>query len=109
MYMTVERNLHIEVIDNLNVLPMKLSSLPKAFGVEELKKGWFPHHFNTRENQNYVGPYPEATYYGHDFMGEKERNELLEWLSERKDEVFDFRKEMLEYCRSNVDILRQEI
>ena len=48
-----------------------------------------------------------ATYYGHDFMGEKERNELLEWLSERKDEVFDFRKEMLEYCRSDVDILRQ--
>ena len=26
---------------------------------------------------------------------------------ERKDEVFDFRKEMLEYCRSDVDILRQ--
>ena len=49
-----------------------------------------PYHFNTRENQNYVGPYPEATYYGHDFMDEKERNELLEWLSERKDKVFDF-------------------
>ena len=48
-----------------------------------------------------------ATYYGHKLMGEKERNELLEWLSERKDEVFDFRKEMLEYCRSGVDILRQ--
>ena len=107
MYMTVERNLHIKVIDRLNFLPMELSALPKAFGLEELKKGWFPHHFNTRENQNCVGPYPEATYYGHNFMGEKERNELLEWLSERKDEVFDFRKEMLEYCRSYVDILRQ--
>ena len=107
VYMTVERSLHIKVIDSVNFLPMKLSALPKAFGLEELKKGWFPHHFNTRENQNHVGPYPVATYYGHDFMGEKERNELLEWLSERKDEVFDFRKEMLEYCRSDVDILRQ--
>ena len=54
-----------------------------------------------------MGPYQDATYYGHDFIGEKESNELLEWLSERKDQVFDFRKEMLEYCRSDEDILRQ--
>ena len=40
-------------------------------------------------------------------MVEKERKELLAWLSERKDDVFDFRKEMLQYCRSDVDILRQ--
>ena len=52
MYMTVERGLHIRVIDSLNFLPMKLSALPKAFGINELKKGWFPHHFNTQENQN---------------------------------------------------------
>ena len=38
MYMTVERNLPIKVIDSLNFLPMKLSALPKAFGLEELKK-----------------------------------------------------------------------
>ena len=107
MYMTIELDLHIKVIDSLNFLPMKLSALPNAFGLEELKKGWFPHYFNTRENQNYVGPYPDAQYYGHDFMSEKERAELLEWLSERKNDVFDFRKEMLEYCRSDVDILRQ--
>ena len=107
MYMTVERGLHIRVIDSLNFLPMKLSALPKAFGINELKKGWFPHHFNTRENQNYDGPYPDPKYYGHDFMGEKERKELLAWLGERNDDVFDFRKEMLQYCRSDVDILRQ--
>ena len=59
MYMTVEPGLHIRVIDSLNFLTMKLSALPKAFGINELKKGWFPHHFNTRENQNYVGPYPD--------------------------------------------------
>ena len=107
IYMTVEGNLHIKVIDSRNLLPMKLSALPKAFGLEVLKKEWFPHHFNTRENQNLVGPYPEATYYRHDFMGEKERNELLEWLSERKNEAFDFRKGMLDYCRSDIEILTQ--
>ena len=72
-----------------------------------MKKGWFPHYFNNRENQNYVGPYPDAKDYGYDFMGEKERIELVEWLKQRKCEVFDFRKEILEYCRSDVDILRQ--
>ena len=62
------------VIDSLNFLPIvKLSKLPMAFGLEKLKKRWFPHHFNKRENQNYVGPYPKAKYYGHDFMGEKKR------------------------------------
>ena len=39
MYMTVERGLHMKVIDSLNFLPMKLSKLPEAFGLEELKKG----------------------------------------------------------------------
>ena len=94
MYMTIERDLHIKVIDSLNFLPMKLAKLPEAFGLTELKKGWFPHYFNTREHQNYVGPYPDPIYYGHNFMGEKERAKLLVWLEERKHEVFDFRQEM---------------
>ncbi len=107
MYMTVEKDLHIKVIDSLNFLPMKLSALPKAFGLKELKKGWFPHFFNTRENQNYVGLYPEPKYYGHEFMSSKERDEFLTWHDQNKDKEFDFRKEMYEYCRSDVDILRQ--
>lgn len=54
-----------------------------------------------------MGPYPDPKYYGHDYISEEDRTELLEWLTERKDEVFDFRQEMEEYCRSDVDILRQ--
>jgi hypothetical protein len=95
------------VIDSLNFLLKKLSALPKAFGLTELKKGWFPNYFNTSENQTYVGPYQDAPCYIHDFMYEKERAELLVWLSDRKDDVFDFRGEMLDYCRNDVDILRQ--
>ena len=48
MYMTVERGLHMQVLDSLNFLPMKLADLPKAFGLTELKKGWFPHYFNRK-------------------------------------------------------------
>ena len=57
MYMMIDKDLHIKIIDSLNFLPMKLSNLPEVFGLKELKKGWFPHFFNTRENQRYVGPY----------------------------------------------------
>ncbi len=107
MYMTVEKDLHIKIMDSLNFLPMKLSALPKAFGLNELKKGWFPHFFNTRDNQHFVDPYPEPKYYGHDFMSINEREELLTWHRTKTDEEFDFRKEILDYCRSDVDILRQ--
>ena len=46
----------IRFIDLLNFLPMKLVSLPKTFVIEELAKGYFPHFFNKKENENYVGP-----------------------------------------------------
>jgi hypothetical protein len=87
--MTIESYLHIKVIDSLNILPMKLSALPKTFGLNEIKKIWFPHYFITSENQTYVGPYPDDWYYDHDFMSEKERAELLVWLSERTNDVFN--------------------
>ena len=107
MYMTVEKDLHMKVIDSLNFLPMKLSKLPEVFGLKELKKGWFPHFFNTRENQRYVGPYPDPKYYGCDVMGNEEREKCQSWLEYKENCVFDFKKEMLNYCRSDVDILRQ--
>ena len=42
MYMTVEKDLHIKVIDSLNFLPMKLSKLPEVFGLKELRIGLVP-------------------------------------------------------------------
>ena len=61
MYMSVGRGLDIRLLDSLNFLPMKLAALPKAFGLQELKKGWFPHFFNTKENQQYVGLFPRSS------------------------------------------------
>ena len=77
MYMTIEKELHIKIIDSLNVLPMRLSKLLQAFGLKELKKGWFPHFFNTRDNLEYLGPYPDPKYYGCYFMENEEREECL--------------------------------
>lgn len=40
--------LKIRIIDSYSFLPMALSKLPKTFGIEEMKKGHFPHLFNTQ-------------------------------------------------------------
>ena len=50
----------VSFIDSLNFFPMALSKLPEAFGLGELTKGFFPHLWNTLENQNYVGAIPDA-------------------------------------------------
>ncbi|XP_039313511.1 uncharacterized protein LOC120359579 [Solenopsis invicta] len=51
---------HTKFIDSVNYMPMRLSELPKAFGLKDTaNKGTFPHLFNTVENQTYVGLLPE--------------------------------------------------
>ena len=47
---------------------MALACFPKTFGLTELKKGWFPHHFNTTANQTYVGKIPDKKFYDPDGM-----------------------------------------
>ncbi|CAG2212305.1 unnamed protein product [Mytilus edulis] len=107
MYMLVRRGLNIKVLDSLNFLPMKLSKIPKAFGLKELKKGYFPLFFNTEDNQAYVGPYPHARYYGADYMNTSDRENFLIWYETRKNKVFNFAQEMEEYCVSDTSILRE--
>nr|XP_042913168.1 probable DNA polymerase [Parasteatoda tepidariorum] len=99
--------LKIRVIDSLNFLAMPLAKLPACFGLTELTKGFFPHLFNTSENQNYVGTLPSEEFYSPDSMKSDVRKSFLEWHKERKNDVFDFAKEILAYCRSDVDILRR--
>ena len=93
-------------IDSLSFLPMRLSAIPKAMGFTMEKKGYFPHFWNTRENQNYVGPYPQPEFYGVATMMTKERDEFFEWYNTLTGKVFDFKKEMAEYCENDVRILR---
>jgi hypothetical protein len=102
MYMHISK-----FLDSLNFLPMKVAKIPDAFGLEELRKGYFPHLFNTRENQTYVGPYPDLHYYGYDYMTTSERKKLAAWNKTKDHEQFHFQEEMLQYCRSDVDILRR--
>ena len=106
MYMKVGKGLNIRIIDSLNFLPMALSVLPKSFGLKEKKKGYFPHLFNTPENQNVILPHlPPVEYYDPDGMTYEKRIEFLEWYEKNKMREFDFAREIEEYCKSDVDIL----
>ncbi|XP_067660559.1 uncharacterized protein [Haliotis asinina] len=95
--------------DSLNFLTMALKQFPKTFGLTELKKGYFPHFFNTDYNQGYVGPYPPVSTYDPDSMFPAERQAFLTWYYARVAEgsVFDLDEELLAYCQSDVDILRR--
>ena len=100
---------NIKFIDSLNFIPMALAKFPKTFGQDELCKGWFPHLFNKEENQNYVGPIPCQNDYGVNFMKPEERKAFIAWHQEQVENnyLFDFRKEIIKYCRSDVDILHK--
>ena len=104
--MTIEM-FDIKFIDSLNFIPMSLAKFPKTFAQPELCKGYFPHFFNKDENQDYVGPIPCQDDYGVNFKKPTEREAFMSWHQEQVDNnyVFDFRHEILKYCRSDVDIL----
>ena len=94
--------------DSLCFLPFPLSAFPATFGLTELKKGFFPHLFNTEANQSFVGVIPDTEYYDPDGMSHKKREEFLRWHADQvaRGHRFDMRKEMEEYCISDVKLLK---
>ena len=58
------------------------------------------------ENKNYIGKYPSLEFYVADLLSSKEREKLISWHSQQTG-IFDLQKELLDYCRSDVDILKQ--
>jgi len=58
--MEVKCHYNIRFIDSISFTPTPLRDFPKTFGLTEIATGYFPHKFNTDENQNYNGPYPDS-------------------------------------------------
>ncbi|XP_070560096.1 uncharacterized protein [Ptychodera flava] len=79
------------------------------FELNKLHKGYFPHFFNTAENQDYVGPLPDSRYYAPDGMKQHAREKFLKWYEDErlKNHPFNLRQELEDYCKSDVDILRR--
>ena len=99
----------IRFIDSLSFFQMPLSAFPKTFGLTELKKGYFPHKFNRPEHQTYVDIVPALDYYMPETMAPKAKQELEKWHQEQRDKevVFDFQKELVAYCESDVRLLKE--
>ena len=99
----------LRFIDSLSFFQMPLSAFPKTFGLTELRKGYFPHQFNIPDHQTYVGPVPALAYYMPETMSPKARQALETWHKEQRDKevVFDFQKELVAYCESDVRLLKE--
>ena len=94
--------------DSLCFLPFPLATFPSTFGIQELVKGFFPHKFNTQENQDYEGPMPPAEMYDPDGMSPKKKAEFERWYTEKVAANYHFvmRREMEAYCESDVKLLK---
>ena len=62
--------------DSLCFLPFPLASFPATFGLTEQCKGFFPHLFNTVENQEYEGVIPNIEHYDPNGMSAKKKAEF---------------------------------
>ena len=100
---------NVKFIDSMNFFPMALSNFPKTFGINELKKGFFPHFFNTQENQNYVGYMPDMIFYDPDGVSPSRKEEFLKSYDKKVSNryIFNFKEELLTYCQSDVRLLKQ--
>jgi hypothetical protein len=103
------KDLQMRFVDSLNFLTMKLEAFPKTFGIKELKKGFFPHFYNTAENFNYIGKIPDMKYFGYNSMTTKNREEFIKWWVAKRLCKYEWNmyEEMKSYCISDVDILRR--
>jgi hypothetical protein len=98
---------NVKLIDSLNFIPLALAKFPKTFNLVELKKGFFPHEFNKFENQNYIGPFPDKKLFGSDFFSVGNKIEFDDWYELNRDRVYDFKKEVEDYC-FQADVLNSE-
>jgi hypothetical protein len=97
----------IFIRDSLFHLTQSLDSFTSTFNLDptQFKKGFFPYRFNTIENQNYIGSIPAIEFFDPDRMSVKKRTAFLKWYAEQSGE-YDFQKELKEYCRDDVKLLK---
>ena len=84
---------------------MRLADLPDVFDLEELKKGYLPHLYNRKENQNIILEHPpDMEYYNPNAMKPEDRIEYLfiKWINRNQSENFDFQTKILSNCRSGL-------
>ena len=74
-------------------------------------KGYFPHHFNRPENQNYIGKIPEEKEYGVvNMMADEYEKEFKPWYDKQVGITdWSFKDKMQKYCRADVELLSKTV
>lgn len=95
-------------IDSMLHVQGSLRKLAKEYGYTNIRKGHFPHLFNSIENYNYVGPIPGKEFFDLPFMfkDKKELEEFDVWYDSWSGKEWNFKKELLDYCIDDVLILQ---
>lgn len=90
-------------LDSRMFLPMALGNFSHTFNVP-VKKGWFPHDFNRKENEDYEGPVPDRSYFDSKI---RDTDEFKNWHAglRREGYVWNFWREIIAYCNDDVDLL----
>jgi len=112
----------IRFIDSLNFFAMPLKAFPATFGLTYTEtdeegnqveahyaKGYFPHLFNKKENEDYVGRLPPKHFYMPETMSVEDLETFEAWYQEQTDSgaIFDFKRDIKAYCQMDVTILRE--
>ena len=107
-YMNFNR-FSIRFIDSLHFFSQPLKCLPKTYNIDTLK-GYFLHHFNRPENQNYIGPIPHERDFGVNNMMPEDYDDFKKWYDEQKGLTdWNFKEEMIRYCRADVELLSKTV
>ena len=111
MTFSIKQGLNINFVDSVNFMCSRLEDFPSTFGIKELKKGFYPHLFNTQDNYNYVGDIPPRKDFCCNSFSEKKRKEFLIWYDNKVKNkyIWNNKRELLDYCISDVDILRRSM
>jgi len=110
-FILLEAGFNVRVKDSYCFLPFSLSSFPKLFGVNELKKGFFP--FALSDTQQCFDaptiPLPPSSAFLFSTFSKSRKAEFMAWYKQRlaTNNTFNYKEEAISYCRSDVLILAQ--
>ena len=70
----------VKLVDSYLFMPMALAEFSNTFGLTD-NKGHFPHLFNTKQNQDYVGRLPPIDAFGIGSMNDEKKKALVAWYT----------------------------